>query len=355
MATIRASLACAQCRNRHIRCDARKPICSRCQDERNECTYLKSRRGARARVNGQREAARPPSPLSLGPHTFTPASLATGPPQESESAPIVASDGSALSSTSLSSYGAPGQVLRSPSLSERTDKLLELYYDSFHKAHPCALPLQLMRQRVHDDDPDCRFLVAVLRFIGSLYSTQISSSHLEDQVKNLLVEQQTHTTGFRIQALVLYSIAVYWCNDLPRTRELLNVATDKALAVGMQLKEYATPNSDGDPIVAESFRRTWWQLYLADGLIAASNHDTSFRTSQRDINATVELPCKDTEYESGVCIVKSYRSASDPLTLSRLSRSQRHWTTTTIANSSWKATLTSHHSDILSVWPVPST
>ncbi|KAK5164328.1 uncharacterized protein LTR77_010023 [Saxophila tyrrhenica] len=39
--------ACQTCRNRHVRCDGRKPICQRCADEGCECLYTVSRRGKR--------------------------------------------------------------------------------------------------------------------------------------------------------------------------------------------------------------------------------------------------------------------------------------------------------------------
>lgn len=39
------SLACTECRSRHLKCDAGVPSCNRCQVERKECSYIKSRRG----------------------------------------------------------------------------------------------------------------------------------------------------------------------------------------------------------------------------------------------------------------------------------------------------------------------
>lgn len=67
----------------------------------------------------------------------------------------------------------------------------------------------------------------------------------------------------------------------------------------MNSRRFATENSEGDPILAESWRRTWWQLYLTDALIESSNHATTFGTSQREVSATVELPCEEAEYNSG--------------------------------------------------------
>jgi hypothetical protein len=143
-------------------------------------------------------------------------------------------------------------------------------------------------------------LIAVMKFIGSLYSPTVPSSPLEDEVRLALTQWQPWTSGYEIQALTLYSIATFWCDDLPRSRELLDLAATKALAIGMNLQQYATDNSGDDAVLAESLRRTWWQIYIADLHFTATNHETDLRISQRYIIATVDLPCEELEYMLGV-------------------------------------------------------
>jgi hypothetical protein len=72
----------------------------------------------------------------------------------------------------------------------------------------------------------------------------------------------------------------------------------------MSGQEFAHAFSDGDPVLAESWRRTWWQIYIVDYSYAAIRHDTEFTT--RDIPVTVDLPCEEREYESGVKGVMIY-------------------------------------------------
>ncbi|KAF8444352.1 hypothetical protein BDZ91DRAFT_768928 [Kalaharituber pfeilii] len=43
------SLACTECRHRHLKCDAGVPTCGRCRAERRTCLYVKSRRGWKGR------------------------------------------------------------------------------------------------------------------------------------------------------------------------------------------------------------------------------------------------------------------------------------------------------------------
>lgn len=297
---VRVSLACVQCRSRHLRCDAITPICTRCVREKSECTYLKSRRGGRARA--KRDVAATASDSTLV-HTTSKAIPRTLP--ERETLPSLTPDHSGCSSTSASNLGADeylgwfpesefGPLTRAP--------LLELYYTYFHPAQPCALPLRFLRQKASEDPPGIRLLVNVLQFIGSLYAPEVQSRHLEDLVKASLEESRLNANGFEIQAIVLYSIAVYWCDEIDRARDLLDEAIRKATGIGMNLRAFATEHSGGDPVLAESWRRTWWQLYSTDAHIASSNHVAHFGTSQRLIPCTVELPCEEDEYCSGVCM-----------------------------------------------------
>jgi hypothetical protein len=302
-AAARVSLACVQCRSRHLRCDAATPTCARCVREGSECTYLKSRRGGRARARfPQRDTSTTSQPLPSGSGeiesgTVLPKNLLP----ERESVPPLISDQSGSSSSS--SFGADDNLGLSPGSNSGSlvqVPLLELYFTFFHPAQPCALPLLFLRQKMNDDVPGMRLLVLVLQFIGSLYSPKVMSADLEDQVKAALAERQPNTNAFEVQALVLYSTAVYWCNEMETARELLDEATRKALALGMNFREFAAENSGGDSVLAESWRRTWWQLYLTDEHLTASNHASFFGTSQRYVLATVELPCEEAEYCSGV-------------------------------------------------------
>lgn len=190
------------------------------------------------------------------------------------------------------------------------EPLLDLYYAFFHAAHPCALPLHFMKQKMSENAPGMKVLVLVMRFIGSLYVPSIASGPLEEQVKIALAELRPSACAFEVQALILFSIAVYWLGELQTANEQLEIATRKAIAIGMNTKQFATENSGGDAVLAESWRRTWWLLYLTDAQIASINHVTTFGTSQRCVPATVELPCEEADYNSGVsfCIpLRSFR------------------------------------------------
>jgi hypothetical protein len=179
-----------------------------------------------------------------------------------------------------------------------TDPLLELYYEHFHNSHPCVLPYAFLRHKLVDAAPGRNLLISVMRFIGSLYAPTTPSKDLDNDVKLAIAQPQPWTHPFEIQGLALYATATYWWSDRPRSKQLLDQAATKAITIGMNLKQYAAENSGGDHVLAESWRRTWWQVYITDIRI---NAETNLRTSQQSSVMTVDLPCEENEYCSGVC------------------------------------------------------
>ncbi|GJN72435.1 hypothetical protein PLICBS_006508 [Purpureocillium lilacinum] len=211
---------------------------------------------------------------------------------------------SSSSSATRGSSSFDGDESTTASSSQRvftSEPLLELYYNYFHGSHPCVLPAQFFVVRMRENPPGMKLLLSVMRFIGSLYSPKVDSAPLENQITAAMAETQPWTSGYEIQALVLYSNAVFWYDNIPKSEELLKMAAYKAVAIGMNLKGYASEHSGGDPVLAESWRRTWWQLYCTDLHVAGTNHNETIYTSQREVACTVDLPCEESEYASG-CI-----------------------------------------------------
>ncbi|KAJ4373772.1 hypothetical protein N0V83_002511 [Neocucurbitaria cava] len=75
------------------------------------------------------------------------------------------------------------------------------------------------------------------------------------------------------------------------------------MKLGIYRREFAGSHADLQPIVEESMRRTWYELYVIDGCIAAFQREPSFKTST--VNADVLLPCEDSLYEHGMCLPSS--------------------------------------------------
>ena len=77
----------------------------------------------------------------------------------------------------------------------------------------------------------------------------------------------------------------------------LDRAIDLALDLGMNRRSFAAERSFGVPVLAESWRRTWWELYVMDGMFAAVHMKTSFRL--HSVPTDVGLPCEEGVYRAG--------------------------------------------------------
>jgi hypothetical protein len=67
----------------------------------------------------------------------------------------------------------------------------------------------------------------------------------------------------------------------------------------MNRQEYAGQNGEHNPVLEESWRRTWWSLYITDCLFAGIRGESKF--ALRTIASTVDLPCEECLYNNGVC------------------------------------------------------
>jgi hypothetical protein len=250
-AKTRNSLSCAQCRYKHFRCDGQKPICSRCVTDTKTCVYPPSRR----RGNPRPKQA-PPSPVTVLDETSLDSSTGQQTSTNSSTFSITTSGDAEISSNPDSQY-------------------LSLYYSSFHAAHPCTLPLSALKNRL--TDPRVQPLLKVICYVGSIFdssspSSEIWSQRARDAISK--IRAKIVADPFDVQAILLYSVAVYWCNEPDHGVELLNEVIRMAVTLGMNEKEYAQNYGEGNAVLEESWRRTWWVIYITDAHIAG-NFSTS--------------------------------------------------------------------------------
>ncbi|GCB18988.1 hypothetical protein AAWM_01873 [Aspergillus awamori] len=300
----RVGLACAPCRKKHLRCDARTPVCARCIADNKQCVYEKSRRGGR-----RRKPSESASGLGSGGNSTASSALLTPglpadqlwvPSSSPESVMVPAVQAQARSTTSgLTTHPTPSATAENDAL--RTDRLYNLYYTFFHPAHPCVLPWRFLSQRLETERETIQPLLYVMQYIGAHYADDVDASPLATISESQLApirSKQAAATGFDVQAMILYSIAVYWCDEIDRGVNLLKEAIQMALDIQMNKKDYATNFGQNDPMLEESWRRTWWLVYITDAHVAGSTHVYPFRTS--NIDMSVDLPCEEEDYEAGV-------------------------------------------------------
>jgi hypothetical protein len=203
-----------------------------------------------------------------------------------------------------SPIGPPNTSAGSASRELDSPKLLDIYYSSFHHSHPIVLPREFFNQRLQTNKQSLLQLIPVMEFIGSLYEPKAPKEDLRIQVESLLQSDDLPETGFTVQALQLYAVAIHSCDEFEHARAILDRAIQIAVQINMRSSSFAAEYGEGNPVLEESWRRTWWELFVIDGSFAAIRHCSAF--SMNEILSDVHLPCEEAEYESGVRNIISY-------------------------------------------------
>jgi hypothetical protein len=182
------------------------------------------------------------------------------------------------------------------------EQFVNLYYLNFHAAHPILVSKSLYWERDY-----ARCLKAVVEFIGSHFLPGTFSSALRDiATREIDVGQQD--TAEMVQARLLYTIALFARNEVDEGRRMLTRAIDIAVNLSMQTKDFATLHGKNGSTDEESMRRTWYELYIVDGCIAAFQRKSSFKTNS--ISADVLLPCDPDNIEPCVPVSRSEFASS---------------------------------------------
>tara|TARA_R110002003_G_scaffold505_7_gene20178 strand:- start:21020 stop:22528 length:1509 start_codon:yes stop_codon:yes gene_type:complete len=177
------------------------------------------------------------------------------------------------------------------------EQLVNLYYLNFHSSHPILLPRSMYWKQ---DYPRC--LKAVVQLIGSFFAPAASRDALRVSASRELQDGNQNTPEM-VQARILYTVALFSQNDSREGQRVLDSAIESALRLGMHRRDFAALHANGLTVLEESMRRTWYELYVTDGCIAALQRKSTFRTNS--VNANVLLPCDDFIYEGGMCFMPS--------------------------------------------------
>ncbi|KXH42559.1 hypothetical protein CNYM01_11647 [Colletotrichum nymphaeae SA-01] len=306
-AASRSSLACLPCRSRHLKCDGKRPHCDRCAAAAKDCQYAPSRRGGLDRAALAERRRRLAAVNNAGNSSSeSPTSL---PSQQSPDSQIFGQDSLAELNLELSIFddvslenqipiSIPPATSTIQSDDFENDAFINAYYTSFHKLHPFLLP-QKQFTRFHQD-PDwtgrLRPLISTMRLVGHIYATRKWSPELQDDVESRLSEPAPNEPVI-VQCRLLYSIALFWSSHKTEAKHQMDLAVRLALDLQMFQKEFAATHGAESPVLMECWRRTWWMLYIIDAYYAGTLGTMNFAVV--DVDSSVELPCTESEYESG--------------------------------------------------------
>jgi len=202
-------------------------------------------------------------------------------------------------------YGG-STLFRSPqepqTVTPLTASLMQLYYAYFHSAHPLCLPPQYLAKTPAQH---LTIVFPVMRFIASFFARTAPTETFRAEAEKVLFSPASPPpkNGFTVQALTLFAIGLHSDNDQERCAEVKDKAIEMAIELGMNMKEFSessTDNTEGGKVLAECWRRTWWELYFLDGLLAGFHQKDHFKLWS--VPCTVPLPCEELDYSRGVCI-----------------------------------------------------
>ncbi|KAM0454059.1 hypothetical protein ACHAPV_005763 [Trichoderma viride] len=331
------SAACLACRSKHLKCDGQSP-CSRCVGSNFECIYVASRRGYKGPRRGtaqnpnKRHATSPPDsdsisiapsecPMLLGAgvssamsvpvpsnpmsiHGFSPGMMPEASPAASyQGTPGVSQSQLYRSYCSINGIEPNGLVtgthLPFPAhfpMQTLQERCIDSFYRYFHGSHPFVLPREHLLPLANGTTLDP--LMAVIRWVGSLFiDVGKSRPGLYDDAMRLLDDLSYPQDGFKVQAMMLSIVALDGCCENTKAAELLGRTETLALQIGLNKGHFASLNGRGNPVLEESWRRTWWDLFIIDGMIAGVHRMTNFLLY--DVPTDVNLPCEESQYFAG--------------------------------------------------------
>jgi hypothetical protein len=97
---------------------------------------------------------------------------------------------------------------------------------------------------------------------------------------------------------MIFAIAQHNSDLKLEARITLDAAIAIALELGINSRDFAKQYGEGNPVLEESWRRTYYFLHLTDQHFSVVINSPMF--AMRDILNSVDLPCDDEYYELGV-------------------------------------------------------
>ncbi|KAI1940935.1 hypothetical protein LOZ12_003748 [Ophidiomyces ophidiicola] len=299
-----APLACLECRRKHLKCDGGTPVCGRCRRAQSECQYTPSRRGYKPSskslvhlsISGTPSCGAPnrpgPSIIGLPQSPFLTPTLPISRPTPSLSLDSIGLLSEDRIPPNSATFGVPDS-----SCLQRDNLLLDYYYAFFHEAHPILPPSHLL----HRISPIPTCLETVIKFIGAHY-TQNPSAHLYRDSAQAELTANAEPSFCKVQALLLFAIVLHARNERAESVDFFRAAVQLAFGLGMNRASFASAIGGGDPVRVETIRRTWWELYIVDGLFSAFDQMPS-AISNNTLMDTL-LPCDDLSYSAGVYLAE---------------------------------------------------
>lgn len=284
------SLACLSCRRRHLKCDATRPTCQRCDQLRIECQYVRSRRGFRSHRGDS-----PSAPITH--HSSQILDRELPPPSETG---VVANPTDLSESVATTDVDVHDPILHTTaafiplqgelqfqrqSPFDPCPHLVNAYFKYVHPAHPFVLPKKLYMQYAGNKSVRLHQIVC---FMGG--QSIAEQTHQPDLEVWFGIEGEF--TAFDVQAFLLFALTSFARFERQDGARALLEAQTIAARINMSSNDFDRCSS---AVMRESWRRTSWELYTVSSLISlVAGVDLRLRP-----NEDLELPGHCEMYNAG--------------------------------------------------------
>jgi hypothetical protein len=175
--------------------------------------------------------------------------------------------------------------------------LINAFYMYFFPAHPFILPWAQLQQ-IFRKVP-LNHLQMAIQYVGSFYVVGAEKSIFEASLRHTFANYTGQRDHFYVQALTLFGVALHMADREKESTDVMYDAIKTALELGMDHRNYATTNGGINTIMEECLRRSWWELFVLDGMMAGVNPEYSMQLNHIDVSE-FPLPNEETEYFQGV-------------------------------------------------------
>ena len=183
-----------------------------------------------------------------------------------------------------------------PALDNSRDGLIAAYFIYFHPSHPFLLPYE-QTLALFQRSP-LRHLELAVQYIASFYVPCASRTEHRDTLRRHVLQDNSVKDGTFVQALLLLAIGLHVENDDEDSASVLGSAVALALDLGMNYRDFAHMHGEGNSLFEESWRRSWWELFIIDGMMGGVNQKYTLQLMA--VSTNVSLPCEEAEYGPGV-------------------------------------------------------
>lgn len=185
-------------------------------------------------------------------------------------------------------------------MNDTSDKgLTNAFYNYFHAAHPFLPPQHCLSLL---EGSQTTHLELAIRFIGSLYVPSAKTYEYQAAFRQLIANNALPMDGTRVQALLLFAIGLHMSDLEQESAEVMREVAQLACDLGMNRNDFAMRYGNGQPVLEECWRRTWWEVFVCDGFFTGVNPQ-HYAMVLQDIKQDVFLPCEEAQFHAGVSVV----------------------------------------------------